>query len=160
MNIADIKMLDTINGDGLRVSVFVSGCTLHCKGCFNKIAWDFNYGREFDFIEDEKKIFERINNPKFNYSGLSILGGEPTDNYIDVVKLIYDYKKACPNKDLWIWSGRELEDIKAYFPIFLQADYLVLGPFIESQKNLNLRYRGSENQHIYRSGNKEIELVD
>lgn len=154
MNIATIKNFDVANGPGCRVSVFVSGCTRKCEGCFNQAAWDFNYGEP---ITEKKTIYilELLSHP--NIRGLSILGGEPFEpaNQPGVLKLIKRVRSVFPNKDIWCFTGYEVEQLicsGVATPIALDIlnaiDVLVEGPFILAQKNLALKYRGSANQRI------------
>lgn len=156
MNYATIKEYDTANGVGVRVSLYVSGCTHHCKGCFNKETWDFCYGKPYTKAEEDK-IVEACK--KDYIKGLSVLGGEPFEkaNQKDVSLLMQRFKKECPNKDLWCYSGYTfnkdmLPGGKIFSPYVLDMlsciDYLVDGEFIEAQKNLKLKFRGSANQRI------------
>ena len=104
MKYASIKRIDVANGVGVRVSIFVSGCTHHCKGCFNPEAWDFNYGSEFG----QKQIDEIISDLDHDYiQGLSLLGGEPfeIENQRGLLPLLREVKKRFPNKDIWAYSG-------------------------------------------------------
>lgn len=163
MNYSKIFWHDTINGLGLRVSLFVSGCTIRCPGCFNESAWDFSSGEPFT-KELEDKIINTINDEKYGYSGISILGGEPLDNSKDLSKFLSRFKKECPNKDIWLWTGYDCENIDVFLEndediheIIKTCDYLVIGPFIEEEKNLNLKFRGSNNQEIYKNLHDESE---
>lgn len=154
MNYAEIKYSDVANGPGVRTSLFVSGCTHRCKGCFNEIAWDFDYGKPFT----QETIDEILASLKPDYvAGLTLLGGEPFehDNQLGLLPLLRAVKAACPSKDIWCFSGylfdRDiLEVMCAKWPetreMLSYIDVLVDGPFIESLKNLNLRFKGSENQ--------------
>ena len=150
MRYSEIYYNSIINGKGIRVDLFVQGCTIHCKGCFNPSTWDFEGGKLF--TEKEKnEIFKEIEKPF--YKGLSILGGEPLDSYFDVLKLCKDFKNKFKNqnKDIWIWSGRNLDYILEEKKLILPyVDYMVLGPFIEEEKDLTLSFRGSRNQKIYK----------
>ena len=104
MNYADIKQYDVANGTGVRVSLFVSGCTHHCKECFNKEAWDFNYGKPFT----EKEIQQILNYLKPSYvAGLSLLGGEPLEpqNQEGLLPLLREVKSTYPEKNIWCYSG-------------------------------------------------------
>lgn len=154
MNIAQIKNLDIANGPGCRVSVFVSGCTRMCKGCFNAVAWDFDYGEQFD-DETIIRIINLMLNPRI--SGLSVLGGEPFEpkNQKDVLLLMRSVKQSVPDKDIWCFTGYTFEQIlysgitTPYTDEMLRLiDVLVDGPFILEQKNLALKFRGSTNQRI------------
>lgn len=155
MNYAEIKNCDIANGPGVRVSLFVSGCTHHCPGCFNEIAWDFGYGEPFT-EEVENRILEMLK-PSY-IKGLTLLGGEPFEpqNQEPIVKFLRKVKKQYPDKSIWAFSGFLYETItsgklgdweitKEYLSFL---DVLVDGPFIESKKNLSLRFRGSENQRL------------
>jgi anaerobic ribonucleoside-triphosphate reductase activating protein len=153
MNYAAIKNCDIANGPGVRVSLFVSGCTHRCPGCFNEVAWDFEYGEPFT----QETIDTILNMLKPDYiQGLTLLGGEPFEprNQEAVVGLLRQVKKAYPQKSIWAFSGYLFEkdilsgrlgDTSEYLSYL---DVLVDGPFVESKKNLSLRFRGSENQRL------------
>lgn len=155
MNYATIKPIDVANGPGVRVSLFVSGCTHHCKGCFNSEAWDFNYGETFDEAAEEK-IFSAIA-PDY-IEGFSLLGGEPFEpqNQEGLLPFLRRLKVKFPNKSIWCYSGYTFEDIIAgkvgdrltASSMISLVDILVDGKFIEEQKDLHLRFRGSANQRI------------
>lgn len=152
MRISEIKTIDVINGEGLRVSVFVSGCTHYCKGCFNKKLWDFNNGDEFNKKHIDT-VLNTLKNPDINYSGLSLLGGEPFENInaISLIELCKLVKTKVSNKSIWTWTGYTYEEIiKCNIKINLlkYIDVLVDGRFILSEKNLKLKYRGSNNQRL------------
>ncbi len=153
MNYANIKNCDIANGPGVRVSLFVSGCTHHCPGCFNQVAWDFAYGQPFT----EQTIQTILDMLRPDYiRGLTLLGGEPFEpqNQGAVVALLRRIKAEMPEKTIWAFTGYLLEkdllsgrlgDTREYLSYL---DVLVDGPFIEAKKNLNLQFRGSENQRI------------
>lgn len=154
MNIAQIKNLDIANGPGCRVSVFVSGCTRMCKGCFNAVAWDFAYGNVFD-DGTRIRVINLMLNPRI--SGLSVLGGEPFEprNQKEVLRLMHSVKQSVPDKDIWCFTGYTFEQIlcseitTSYSDEMMKLiDVLVDGPFILEQKNLALKFRGSANQRI------------
>lgn len=156
MNYATIKNFDIANGEGVRVSLFVSGCNHHCPGCFNSIAWDFNYGEPFT-DETINKLLQMLKND--NIRGLSLLGGEPFDptNQQGLIEFLRRYKNELPNKDIWCYTGYTLDkDLVpggiAYTDVtdemLSYIDVLVDGKFILEQKNISLRFRGSENQRI------------
>lgn len=156
MNYADIKQYDIANGPGVRISIFVSGCTHHCKNCFNPETWDFNYGTLFS-SGTIKTILEYLK-PNF-IRGLSILGGEPFEhtNQLGLLPLVRAVKEQYPDKSIWCYSGyRYDEDIlKNMVPIWPETtellsyiDVLVDGPFIEEEKDLSIKFRGSRNQRI------------
>lgn len=153
MNYATIKNCDIANGPGVRISLFVSGCTHRCPGCFNEVAWDFDYGEPFtDEVMD--RILDMLR-PAY-IRGLTLLGGEPFEpqNQGAVVELLRRIKMEMPEKSIWAFSGYlfdkdilsgRLGDTSEYLSYL---DVLVDGPFVEAKKNLSLRFRGSENQRI------------
>ena len=153
MNIAQIKNLDIANGPGCRVSVFVSGCTRKCEGCFNSVAWDFDYGEPLN-VGTLIRIINLMLNPRI--SGLSVLGGEPFEprNQKEVLRLMHSVKQSVPDKDIWCFTGYKLEQLLGdsnmmYAREILElVDVLVDGPFILEQKNLALKFRGSTNQRL------------
>lgn len=158
MNYATIKKLDIANGPGLRVSLFVCGCTHHCKGCFNPEAWDFKYGQPFT-EETEEEIFQALDKPYVR--GLSLLGGEPFEpvNQARLLPFIRRFKQRFPDKDLWAYSGYDFEkDIltgnlgpwEITEEILSYVDVLVDGEFVLELKNPNCRFRGSSNQRLIR----------
>ena len=154
MNYADIKQYDVANGPGIRVSIFVSGCTHYCKGCFNKEAWDFNYGTPFT----EETIQRVLDYMKPSYvGGLTVLGGEPMEpkNQPAVLSLVKRVKEVYPEKSIWLFSGydfekdivgRMWEELPETKEILSCLDVLVDGEFVEELKNLSLRFKGSSNQ--------------
>ena len=153
MNYATIKNCDIANGPGVRVSLFVSGCTHRCPGCFNEVAWDFNYGEPFT-TEVMDRIVDMLR-PDY-IRGLTLLGGEPFEpqNQGPVVELLRRIKQELPGKSIWAFSGYLFEkdilsgrlgDTREYLSYL---DVLVDGPFVEAKKNLSLRFRGSENQRL------------
>ena len=156
MHYAEIKKFDIANGPGVRVSLFVSGCRNHCPNCFNPDTWDFGYGNDFTKdIEDE--IIKTISIPYVR--GLSVLGGEPMEpeNQKGLLPFLKRVKETLPDKDIWVYSGftldREIlgqsraatETVKE---LLKYIDVIVDGRYIEAQKNISLRFRGSENQRI------------
>ena len=150
MNYGNIKFYDIANGEGIRTSLFVSGCTNHCQGCFNKEAQDFNYGQLYT-TETERVILEQISKPYI--AGLSILGGDPlcqtAEGKLDLLSLIT--KARSLHKTTWLWTGFTWEEAIANVMnrgIFTLCDVVVDGPFIEAQKDLTLKYCGSSNQRV------------
>lgn len=156
MNYADIKVADVANGLGVRVSLFVSGCNHHCKGCFNEDAWNFNYGKEFT-EETIEEIIKDLDNPYI--SGLSLLGGEPLEyeNQKGILPLVKKVKEVYPDKNIWCYTGftfdrdvingmcnkwNETKELVSYI------DVIVDGKFEEDKKSLSLKFRGSKNQRI------------
>ncbi len=156
MNYAEIKNCDIANGPGVRVSLFVSGCTHHCPGCFNQVAWDFDYGQPFT----QQTINEILKMMQPGYiRGLTLLGGEPfePENQGPIVELLRQIKESYPQKSIWAFSGYvfdrdilsgKLGDWETTKEYLSYLDVLVDGPFVEAKKNLSLRFRGSENQRI------------
>ena len=156
MKYAAIKKCDVANGPGVRVSVFVSGCNHHCKGCFNEKAWDFNYGEDFS----DETIDGIINDLDKEYiSGLTLLGGEPLErtNQQGLVKLVKKVKEKLPNKSIWCYTGFDYEkDVMGQMyknwpetkELIDNIDVLVDGKFELDKRNLNLQFRGSENQRL------------
>lgn len=154
MNYATIKWYDISNGPGVRVSLYVSGCRNHCKGCFNPETWDFNYGEPFT-KEVEDKIIEGM---KPDYiRGFTLLGGDPfePENQKVLAPFMKRLRKAYPDKSFWCFTGYDFErdlltgklgDEKCVQDILSTLDVLVDGKFVEAQKDLNLRFKGSSNQ--------------
>ena len=157
MNYAEIKYNDIANGPGVRTSLFVSGCTHHCKECFNPMTWDFCYGKNFD-SSVENEIISSLE-PAW-ISGLTILGGEPMEpaNQKALRPFLEKVRAAYPGKTIWIYSGYTFEELtdKDYsrahtedtIPMLSLADVLVDGEFVLDLKNISLRFRGSSNQRI------------
>lgn len=156
MNYATIKYYDIANGSGVRSSLFVSGCTHACKGCFNPEAWDFKYGKEFN-KEVAKEILKSLE-PDY-IAGLSLLGGEPfePENQKGLIDFIREYKKRFPNKNLWCYTGFTYEKdllqggiahIECTDELLSYIDVLVDGKFIEELHDVSLRFRGSKNQRL------------
>lgn len=151
-----IKDCDIADGPGVRVSLFVSGCRNRCPGCFQKETWDFSYGRVFD-REAQEKVFSLLA-PSY-IRGLTVLGGEPMEpeNQRALLPFLREYRERFPSKDLWIYSGCTLEEIltpgarpntECTGAILSLADILVDGPFVQSERDPMLRFRGSRNQRI------------
>lgn len=164
MNYANIIYCDIANGLGCRTSLFVSGCRHHCKNCFNKVTWNFNYGKPYT-EQTKNKILESIDKPYIQ--GLTILGGEPfePENQEYVLDLVTTVKKLYSDKDIWIYSGYTFEQLKGEMcekfkhmttdisinncrKILEQTDILVDGEFIQELHDISLKYRGSKNQRI------------
>ena len=156
MNYATIKPVDIANGPGVRVSLFVSGCTHHCKGCFNAQAWDFQYGDPFT-EEVQEQIFSYLDHDYME--GITLLGGEPMEpeNQEGLLPIVRELKRRFPEKSIWCFTGYDFEkDIlgsmmktsqttRELVPLF---DVMVDGKFEEELRNLSLKFRGSENQRI------------
>ena len=153
MNYADIKKVDVANGPGVRVSLFVSGCTHHCEECFNPETWDFSYGSPFGEAEKEKIL--TLLSPD-HIRGLSLLGGEPFEpaNQGPVLELVQRVREKLPQKTIWCYTGYLYEELAAGEigdrgrELLEGLDVLVDGPFVLAKKDLGLRFRGSSNQRI------------
>lgn len=156
MKYAALKKHDIANGPGVRVSLFVSGCTHHCPGCFNPETWDFQYGKTFD-SDVINEILEALH-PSY-IRGFSLLGGEPFEykNQLGVLPLLKEIRHRFPDKDIWCYTGYDferdiLEDMakkwSETYDMVSCIDILVDGEFIEAKKDLSLRFRGSSNQRI------------
>ena len=158
MNYSTIKTFDISNGIGVRTSIFLSGCSIHCRGCFNHEAWSYDYGTLFTQATIDY-ILETLNSD--NIAGLSILGGEPLDprNRFGVFQLIQAVKTTYPDKDIWLWTGYLWDDLfdaivtekdpnAVLLNILGNVDIIVDGPFDENQQEVGLRFRGSANQRI------------
>lgn len=153
MHYADIKKVDVANGPGVRVSLFVSGCTHRCEACFNPETWDFDFGSPFGEPEVEKIL--TLLAPD-HIRGLSLLGGEPFEpaNQGPVLELVKRVRRELPQKTIWCYSGYLFDELAAgkvgeYSRALLEGlDVLVDGPFVLAKKDLGLRFRGSGNQRI------------
>ena len=155
MNYATIKYCDIANGEGVRTSLFVSGCRRHCPNCFNAVAWDFNYGAPFtDAVKEQ--IIESLAPGYIN--GLSLLGGEPLEpeNQPRVLEILRRVRRELPEKDIWCYSGFTFEELTGesrahtehIFEILSRLDVLVDGRYMKDRRNISLRFRGSENQRL------------
>ncbi len=155
MYYGEIKKADIANGEGVRVSLFVSGCRHHCEDCFNSMTWDFDYGQEYTKATEDM-ILEYLA-PDY-IKGLTLIGGEPfeKENQAVLLELVRRVKKHCPNKDIWCYSGFTYEQIlggsrasgETATSLLSYIDVLVDGRFEKDKKNITLRFRGSENQRI------------
>ena len=156
MNYGEIKKYDIADGPGVRVTLFVSGCRHHCKGCFNAETWDFHYGNPYT-EKTEKEILDALNHPYI--AGLTLLGGEPfePENQRELVKLLKKVREMYPKKNIWSYSGyvydkdlipggRDYTEVTDEMLSYI--DVLVDGPFVEDLKDITLQFRGSSNQRI------------
>ena len=187
MNYATIKDCDIANGEGVRVSLFVSGCTHHCEGCFNRVAWDFQYGQPFTHATGQH-LLSLLDHPWT--SGLSLLGGEPMEpeNQRVLAPFLENVRKTFPDKTIWCYSGYTYETdlrgakpgelldgtmVDPHAPVFPASprcavtdrmlsmiDVLVDGEFLISKKNIRLRFRGSENQRILHLRDGKIDWIE
>ncbi len=154
MNYAEIKKYDIANGEGVRVSLFVSGCRRHCRGCFNSVAWDFSYGRQFTH-ETERELLEASS--PYYIAGLTLLGGDPfePENRRELVPFLKKFRAQYPDKDIWCYTGYTYrdgtlleDDGEGVRELLSLIDILVDGPFIEELKDIRLKFRGSSNQRV------------
>lgn len=158
MNYATIKWTDIANGEGVRISLFVSGCTHRCKNCFNEIAWDFSYGEAFD-ESVEQKILDALSSDFI--AGISLLGGEPLEpqNQEGLFPFIKKVRQRFPQKTIWCYTGFVLDEKRGLLTalhkntnctkeLISMFDVLVDGPYIEELKNIRLKFRGSSNQRV------------
>lgn len=147
MNYAQIRKYDIANGPGVRTTIFLTGCTLNCKNCFNKEYQNFHFGKVFD-----EKAFDEVMDclSDANISGLSVLGGEPFDNLAGLKEFITKVR-AKSEKDIWVYSGYTFEELlekDGAMDVLKNIDVLVDGRFVEDLKDLKLKFRGSSNQRI------------
>lgn len=150
MHYALIREMDIANGLGLGVALFVQGCPFHCKGCFNSDTWDFRTGKEWDSVKED--LFLQLA-AKPHIKRITILGGEPLadPNKSDVLRLLKRIKQTVPEKTIWLYSGFYLDEMvtdPVKMEVLQLIDVLVDGRFIESKKDLNLKFRGSSNQRV------------
>lgn len=158
MNYCNIKKFDIANGEGIRTTLFVSGCRNRCKNCFQPETWSFDYGKPFD-KEAMEEIFRTMENSSVR--GLTLLGGEPMEpeNQAGLLPFLREFKRRYPGKNIWLFTGNLYEELTAGVgnhpkslditpEILSYVDILVDGRFVEEKKRLGLRFRGSENQRI------------
>lgn len=162
MRFASMRNLDISNGEGVGVSLFVQGCDRHCFNCFNSDTWDFNGGKEWT-EETKNKFIKLINRPYINR--ISVLGGEPLaeQNLDEVLSLIKEIRISFPEKTIWLYTGYKFEDLinRIHYPLDSEwedkilrqsivklCDVLVDGEYIDEQKDLSLKFRGSKNQRV------------
>lgn len=147
MNYGQIRKYDIANGPGIRTSIFVTGCSLNCKNCFNKEYKNSNFGEKWT-DQTTKKVIDYLS--KDEVAGLTILGGEPFESAKDLISIIDDIKKQI-DKSIWIYSGYTFENLienPTCKNLLKEVDVLVDGPFKEAKKDLKLKFRGSSNQRI------------
>lgn len=148
MNYGVIKTFDVANGPSVRVSLYVSGCTHHCKDCFNEDTWDFNYGKKFTKEVEDNLLKEIAIKKRF-----SLLGGDPFDNVTDCLRLVKRIRTEYPETDIWCWTGYTYEQILKHentdmVDLLCLMDVLVDGRFIKSKHDYRLKYKGSTNQRV------------
>jgi anaerobic ribonucleoside-triphosphate reductase activating protein len=158
MNYATIKWTDIANGEGVRISLFVSGCTHHCKNCFNEVAWDFTYGNPFDETV-EQRILNELSSDYI--AGISLLGGEPLEplNQKALLPFLRKVKAQYPQKTIWCYTGYVFDEVTGELreanknteytkELISLCDVLVDGAYIEELKDIRLKFRGSANQRV------------
>ena len=163
MRYTQIRKMDISNGEGIGISIFLQGCAIHCKNCFNKELWDFNGGNEFNIetIDTIIKLCKQEFVKRF-----SILGGEPLSyiNLIDLAEMIKKLKLECPDIKIWLYTGYEYESLSPdQVAVANLVDVLVDGPYIDAERDIRLKYRGSRNQRIIDMKqtlqNKEVKVI-
>lgn len=148
MNYIKITKNDIANGEGVRVVLWVAGCSLHCKGCHNPSTWDFNVGKPFD-NKAKQELFDALDKPYIR--GITFSGGNPLERPYQIFLLIKEIKSKFPDKDIWLYSGFTFDEIclsREKFKAILNVDVLVDGPYIEEQRDISLPYCGSKNQRL------------
>ncbi len=156
MNYAELKKTDIANGEGVRVSLFVSGCRRHCPGCFNQIAWDFSYGKPFGEAAQDEVLHALA--PDY-IAGLTLLGGDPfePENQRALVPFLKRVRERFPQKNIWCYTGytysgggiaEEHASTEVTREMISLLDVLVDGRFVEAKKDIRLRFRGSSNQRV------------
>ena len=148
MNYLGIDKASISNGPGVRVVLWVSGCKIHCKGCQNPESWDFCAGKLFD-ESAKQELFKAID--KTYIRGVTISGGNPLDQPCEIFRLVTEIKNKFPDKDIWLYSGYTYDEIRSSrekFKGLMGVDVLVDGPYIEEQRDITLKFRGSKNQRL------------
>ena len=151
MNYHRYYPLDVINGPGTRCTLFVAGCEHHCRGCYNQSTWRVDSGYPFTH-ELEDQIIADLNDTRIRRQGLSLSGGDPLHpaNLSAVLQLVTRVAEECPGKDIWLWTGYRFQWLSdAQRDITQRVNVLIDGKFIENQKDLTLKWRGSTNQRIW-----------
>ncbi len=146
--------VDVVNGPGTRCTLFVSGCAHQCRGCYNQSTWRPDSGHPFDAAMADR-ILADLTDPRIRRRGLSLSGGDPLHpaNVEEVLALVRRVRAEAPGKDIWLWTGYELETLAAeQQAVIAHIDVLVDGRFEEAQKDLTLKWRGSRNQRIHTLG--------
>lgn len=161
----NIDHCDMLNGEGIRVSLWVSGCSLHCKGCQNPQTWCFNSGIPFD-KDALNELYDALDKPYIQ--GLTLTGGNPIDNIPEILHICRMVKEKFPSKDIWLYSGytfEQLQESQIAMYVLEYIDVLVDGPYIEEQRDITLPWRGSRNQRVIDikktlEQNRVVSLVD
>ena len=155
MNYHEIEKCSISNGTGFRTVLYVSGCSMRCKGCFNSETWDKDSGKLFD-ENAKQEVLDSLNHPYI--AGITFSGGHPLEPYNlpEVVELMKEIKSTYPTKDIWVYTGYEFSAVQRLSPEVLQyTDVIVDGRFIEDLKDITLKFRGSSNQNIWMKQNGE-----
>ena len=153
MRYHNITKCDLLNGDGIRVVLWISGCKLHCPGCHNPQTWAFNSGIRFG-EQDKEELFDAID--KSYVKGLTLSGGNPLDSYNELLPLLKEIREKFPDKDIWLYSGYYFDQIeREYSEVLNYIDVIVDGPYDENKRDVELHWRGSTNQKVYRKINNE-----
>lgn len=159
MRFQNITYPDVSNGTGCRVVLWLQGCSHHCEGCHNPETWDFLKGREFT-DEYKEKLIEALNLPYIK--GLTLSGGDPLDSYEEVYELLKEVREKCKGKDVWLYTGYRMDDIKGTdrSKVLSLVDVVVDGPFMQGLRNVTLAFRGSSNQIIWKKVNGDFVKSD
>lgn len=155
MRFQNITYPDVSNGTGCRVVLWLQGCSHHCEGCHNPETWDFLKGREFT-DEYKEKLIEALNLPYIK--GLTLSGGDPLDSYEEVYELLKEVREKCKGKDVWLYTGYRMDDIKGTdrSKVLSLVDVVVDGPFMQGLRDVTLAFRGSSNQIIWKKVNGDF----
>lgn len=155
MRFQNITYPDVSNGTGCRVVLWLQGCSHHCEGCHNPETWDFLKGREFT-DEYKEKLIEALNLPYIK--GLTLSGGDPLDSYEEVYELLKEIREKCKGKDVWLYTGYRMDDIKGTdrSKVLSLVDVVVDGPFMQGLRDVTLAFRGSSNQIIWKKVNGDF----
>ncbi|MGL6227951.1 MAG: anaerobic ribonucleoside-triphosphate reductase activating protein [Culicoidibacterales bacterium] len=153
MRLLDYKTIDMLNGDGVRASLWFSGCDHKCVGCFAADTWNYNNKKSFPFTEDILELIDAdMNDTRINRAGLSLLGGDPLykENVFGVIELLKWFKENHPNKTVWVWTGYTREQIEQsdFKEVLDYIDVLIDGRFEQDKRDLSLKFRGSSNQRV------------
>ena len=158
MRVNKITYPELSNGIGFRITVWVSGCVHHCKGCHNPETWDFNGGREFTDA-DKEEIFKLLTIPYLK--GVTFSGGDPLCSYEDVLSFAKELKEKFPDKDIWVYTGFKFEYVAEHMSEILDyVDYIVDGKFEEEERDVSLAFRGSKNQRIWKKEEEGFKVID
>lgn len=161
MNYLQYYPLDVVNGEGTRCTLFVSGCTHKCRGCYNQKSWSFTSGTVFDELM-EQQIINDLNDQRIKRQGLSLSGGDPfhPQNIPTLLKLVKRIKQECQNKDIWAWTGYQLQNFTPLqLTLLTYVDVLIDGKFEQHLYDPSLIWRGSSNQRVYRFDHDDLKPI-